>query len=76
MSNDKAFRHGLTREKFDSIMEGASDELKELIWQEIKSPTDTSLDIVDYSSECSMCGVEMAYRYCGMCPRCEMVWNS
>jgi len=29
----------------------------------------------EYIIECSMCGKETKYRACGMCPRCEMVWN-
>jgi hypothetical protein len=43
---------------------------------EPKEETGTSLDIVDYSAECSMCGKPMPYRFCGMCTTCEMVWNS
>lgn len=43
---------------------------------EMRKETGTSLDIVDYSHECSMCGKPMPYRFCGMCPTCEMVWNS
>jgi len=36
----------------------------------------TSMDFPrEYSSECSMCGKPMEYRYCGMCTHCEMVWN-
>lgn len=43
---------------------------------EKRQETGTILDIVDYSCECSMCGKPMPYRFCGMCPSCEMVWNS
>lgn len=35
-----------------------------------------ALDDPEYSMECSMCGVETRHRACGMCVRCEQVWNS
>ena len=36
----------------------------------------TSMDFPkDLSCECDMCGKPMEYRYCGMCPRCEQVYN-
>lgn len=67
----------ITREEFDKLVPELTDQLKDEMWTLLQErhPTGTSLDIVDYSSECSMCGKDMPYRFCGMCPHCEMVWN-
>jgi len=68
----------LSREEFDKLVPELTDKLKDEMWELLNKPlpTNTSLDIVDYSSECSMCGKPMPYRFCGMCTHCEMVWNS
>lgn len=29
----------------------------------------------DYFQDCSMCGKPMQHRGCGMCTKCEQVWN-
>ena len=68
----------MTREEFDKSVPELTDELKDTMWRLINAwpETGTSLDIVDWSFECSMCGKPMPYRFCGMCTHCEMVWNS
>ena len=65
----------MTWEEFKSLTPELSDEVRDMLWDLISIKTNTSLDIVDYSSECSMCGKPMSYRFCGMCTHCEMVWN-
>lgn len=66
----------LTREEFDKIAEHLSVDIRDQLWAAMESVKTSRITSSDYSSECSMCGVEMSYRYCGMCTRCEMVWNS
>jgi len=52
------------------------EEILKAFLDEYFGKPQTSLDIPDdMSAECSMCGKPMNYRYCGMCPHCEMVWN-
>jgi len=67
----------MTFVQFLTLTEGLSTEHRDAIWKLINTPppTNTSLDIVDSSCECSMCGKPMPYRFCGMCTHCEMVWN-
>ncbi len=75
----------MNRQEFDKRMDEMFDTvvsqgIKETLWDlfnegRINLQTGTSLDIVDYGSECSMCGKPMPYRFCGMCTSCEMVWN-
>lgn len=68
----------MTRDEFDKWLEDWSQKSRDFLWEMLhKNPiTNTSLDIVDYSAECSMCGKPMPYRHSGMCSHCEMVWNS
>jgi len=66
----------MTRKEFDEMTPELTPEHRDMLWKMISEPTNTSWDIQDYSSECSMCGKPMSYRFCGMCTHCEMVWNS
>jgi hypothetical protein len=75
----------MTKQEFEQKLDKLwdtkiSQETKDLLWNLFNDgldilSTNASLDIVDYSSECSMCGKPMPYRFCGMCPHCEMMWN-
>lgn len=66
----------MTREEFERLFFDLPADTKSLLWDIFMGVPSTSLQINDYSAECSMCGKDMAYRECGMCPHCEMVWNS
>lgn len=74
MSNQ--YKNRVTKKEFDNMLPELSQYDRDMLWAILPTVTNTSLDIVDYSSECSMCGKPMPYRYCGMCVNCEMVWNS
>jgi len=66
----------LTRDEFDKLTPELTNEMRDQLWKTLNNPTNTSLDIQDYSAECTMCGKPMPYRFCGMCVSCEMIYNS
>lgn len=59
------------RKMFPEVDESSIDVLFDVF----NLQTDTSLDIVEYNCECSMCGMETLCLFNGMCPHCEQVWN-
>jgi len=71
------------QERYEKINELLQELLASLLLMEAledmsheaQTMTGTSLDIVDFSYECSMCGKPMPYRFVGMCTHCEMIWN-
>lgn len=66
----------MTRKEFDEMTPELTPETRDMLWGMVSDPLNKKWEIEDYGAECSMCGKPMAYRFCGMCTTCEMVWNS
>jgi len=66
----------LTRKEFDELTPELTPEMRDSLWSMISEHPNTSLEMQDWSAECSMCGKPMPYRFCGMCVSCEMIYNS
>ena len=65
----------ITLEMLYGLFPDASDADVLLIFEALESADFMPRGEEEYWMECSMCGKEISYRYCGMCTHCEMVWN-
>jgi hypothetical protein len=73
--NNSTRKPPMSKDEFVALWKDMSREEIDYLWGVfLKAFTDIQ-EQSDWSAECSMCGKQMSYRYCGMCTHCEMVWN-
>jgi len=66
----------ITRKEFDKIVKHLSEESRDFLWKWMAEHENTSVEMIDYSNTCSMCGKPMPSINCGMCTKCEQIYNS
>lgn len=65
----------VTRKEFDKTLSTLPKKTRDFLWEKYLQSFTSQPTNDDMSAECTMCGKPIHYRFCGMCTRCEQVWN-